>query len=413
MQLAGRGAGTDVWISREEWKRQQTELKRGAEAYNQLLQDVEKKDREIERLRISIVETTNAQRVAQDKGEHLRLEVEKVHGELQEWQRLIEHQRAAISLQETKVEEAGNHAEMYQTEKDIIKGRCVQLEEELVVKDKTIAHLHTREQNALEQIRAVEHLHHRAQKSVAELEARCQSMDRHGSGMADQLSERMAEVNSLYGLKKEHRLQQGEVDRLRNDNGRLVKMLESTGEYREFVQRSYQQSEVAYIEHGSPLVDLRIITEDYGSGQDDRPLGDPRAELAHWIPADIYNYAQECRKRYLPGAADSSFGNFMHAMHLRWRAHEQRVVNKSLLKHEREKNDLHRQIEQRKPYDVARLEAEVKALRAEQRRRGGAPVFSTGTKCELAVFQVQVPGYLGPRIPAWLPAGGWGARAAS
>ena len=173
MQLAGRGAGTDVWISREEWKRQQTELKRGAEAYNQLLQDVEKKDREIERLRISIVETTNAQRVAQDKGEHLRLEVEKVHGELQEWQRLIEHQRAAISLQETKVEEAGNHAEMYQTEKDIIKGRCVQLEEELVVKDKTIAHLHTREQNALEQIRAVEHLHHRAQKSVAELEARC------------------------------------------------------------------------------------------------------------------------------------------------------------------------------------------------------------------------------------------------
>eukprot|EP01052_Picozoa_sp_SAG31_P077856 SAG31_NODE_37277_length_305_cov_1.514563_1_plen_26_part_10 len=24
-----------VWISRDEWKRQQTELKRGAEAYNQ------------------------------------------------------------------------------------------------------------------------------------------------------------------------------------------------------------------------------------------------------------------------------------------------------------------------------------------------------------------------------------------
>ena len=148
----GGGSGTNlgVWISREEWKRQQTELKRGAEAYNQLLQDVEKKDREIERLRISIVETTNSQRDAEGKSEQLRLEVEKVHGELQEWQRLIEHQRAAISLQETKVEEAGNHAEMYQTEKDMISARCAQLEEELVVKDKTIAHLHTREQNASE-----------------------------------------------------------------------------------------------------------------------------------------------------------------------------------------------------------------------------------------------------------------------
>lgn len=27
-----------VWISRDEWKKQQVELKRGAEAYNQLLQ---------------------------------------------------------------------------------------------------------------------------------------------------------------------------------------------------------------------------------------------------------------------------------------------------------------------------------------------------------------------------------------
>eukprot|EP01052_Picozoa_sp_SAG31_P047490 SAG31_NODE_9529_length_1263_cov_1.567010_1_plen_99_part_00 len=64
-------------------------------------------------------------------------------------------------------------------------------------------------------------------------------------------------------------------------------------------------------------------------------------------------------------------------MHLRWRAHEQRMVNKTLLKHDREKADLYRQIEQRKPYDVARLEAEVKALRTELRRRG-TPPFSTG-----------------------------------
>jgi hypothetical protein len=370
-----------VWISREEWKRQQTELKRGAEAYNQLLQDVEKKDREIERLRVSAVDASNCQQASQVKSEQLHAEVEKVHGELQEWQRLIEHQRAAISLQETKVEEAGNNADIHLNDKEIIEARCAQLEEELAIKDKTVAHLHAREQNAVEQIRAVEHLHHRSQKSVSELEVRCQSMERHGSGMADQLSERMAEINSLYGLKKQQRSLQGEVDRLRNDNARLVKMLSSTAEYREFVQRSYEQSEVAYIEHGSPLVDLRIITEDYGSGQDDRPLGDPNAELAHWIPADIYHYAQECRKRYLSGTADDSFGNFMHAMHLRWRAHEQRVMNKRELSHDREKTDLLRQIEQRKPYDVARLESDNRALRAAAKR--GAPSFgATGIKGE-------------------------------
>ena len=31
-------ANFGVWISRDEWKKQQVELKRGAEAYNQLLQ---------------------------------------------------------------------------------------------------------------------------------------------------------------------------------------------------------------------------------------------------------------------------------------------------------------------------------------------------------------------------------------
>ena len=30
-----------VWISRDEWKKQQVELKRGAEAYNQLLQEID------------------------------------------------------------------------------------------------------------------------------------------------------------------------------------------------------------------------------------------------------------------------------------------------------------------------------------------------------------------------------------
>lgn len=295
-----------------------------------------------------------------------KVEVDKVHLELEEWQRLIEHQRTAISLQEIKVEKADTTVDVHRQEKERFERRCAQLEEDVLVKEKTIAAIHQREQHALEQIRAVEHLHHRAQKTNDSLESRCQSLERQCASLSDQLCERVAEINSLQSVKKQQRSLQNEVDRMKSDNARLVKMLKSTKEYAEFVQRAYEQSDVAYVEHGVPLVDLRIITEDYGGGEDDetdRPLGDPRAEFAHWMPADIHAYAQECRKRYLPETPDAAFGNFLHAMHLRWRNHEQKLMDKRALAHDRETQNLQRRLQQQKPYNVTKLEEEIRSLR--------------------------------------------------
>ena len=73
------------------------------------------------------------------------------------------------------------------------------------VKERTIAALHQREQHAHEQIRAVEHLHHRAQKANDVLEPRCQDLERQTAGLSDQVSERMAEINSLQSVKKQQR----------------------------------------------------------------------------------------------------------------------------------------------------------------------------------------------------------------
>lgn len=303
----------------------------------------------------------------------LQAEVDKVNRELIEWQRLIEHQRAAINLQETKVESAASTVDVVTQRHDELDDRCQLLERDIALKDKAIAALHDREQNAHEQIRAVEHLHHRSQKSNAELEARLKVLEGTCTGLSDQLNERMGEIKTLGGVKKSQRHLQNEVDRMKVDNARLVKMLSSTREYAEFVQRAYAQSDVAYVQHGSPLVDLRIITEDYlvtaqqRGGAADRPLGDAKSEFAHWIPADILHYARECRTRYLPAVPDDSFGNFLHAMHLRWRAHENRVLNKRELQHDREKQDMFRQVAQRKPHDVAKLEHKVKHLAAQLR----------------------------------------------
>ena len=182
-------------------------------------------------------------------------------------------------------------------------------------------------------------------------------------------------------MKKEQRRLNGEVDRIKTDNARLVKMLSSTREYSEFVQRAYAQSDVAYVKHGTPLVDLRIVTEDYTTEglEGDRPLGDPKSEFAHWMPADVFRYAQECRTRYLPAVPEECFGNFIHAMHQRWRAHENRVLNKREVVHDREKQDMYRQVAHRKPHDVTTLEAQVRHLRGQLRnaQRGSSTAVAT------------------------------------
>ena len=155
---------------------------------------------------------------------------------------MIEHQRTAISLQEIKVEKADSTVDVHRQEKEHFEGRARELEEELGVKEKTIATIHAREQQAQEQIRAVEHLHHRAQKSCDTLEERCQALENQCAALSDQVSERLAEINSLQYVKKQQRQLQSEVDRMKTDNARLVKMLSSTKEYSEFVQRAYAQS---------------------------------------------------------------------------------------------------------------------------------------------------------------------------
>ena len=68
-----------------------------------------------------------------------KVEVDKVHLELEEWQRLIEHQRTAIGLQEIKVEKADTTVDVHRQEKEHFEKRCAQLEEDVLVKEKTIA----------------------------------------------------------------------------------------------------------------------------------------------------------------------------------------------------------------------------------------------------------------------------------
>eukprot|EP01047_Picozoa_sp_COSAG01_P037014 COSAG01_NODE_2917_length_6859_cov_3.995414_6_plen_110_part_00 len=58
-------------------------------------------------------------------------------------------------------------------------------------------------------------------------------------------------------------------------------------------------------------------------------------------------------------------------MHLRWRAHEQRVLNRRELVHDREKQNLYRQVAHRKPHDVTKLEARVRHLRGQLRSSSG------------------------------------------
>ena len=125
------------------------------------------------------------------------MEVDKVHAEIHEWQRLIDHQRAAISLQETKVESAASTVDVVTKRNAEAEAQARQMQEGIAVKDKTIEHLHAREENAKEQIRAIEHLHHRSQKSCAELEARVVVLERQCAGLSDQLNEKNAEVRAF------------------------------------------------------------------------------------------------------------------------------------------------------------------------------------------------------------------------
>jgi len=359
-----------VSLSQAEWRDRCAELKAVTAANNQLVHDMELRDRRIEHLTSEVTRLGSTTQQVKHVAKQTHQSAASDRAELQRLQAFVEHQRATIDAQESRVQEAERSKAQEADHRATMERQYTQLVKEIEVKNHTVAHLHDRHSSTDDQMRAVERLHHRSQKTCTELDACCKELERRNSELVSQFTECQAEVEDFKQIKNSHRTLQSEVDRVKTDNARLVKMLSQTSEFRSFVERTYNMTDVAYIKQGSPLKELRIITDMYENEQATGRVVDQKSEFAHWMPADIYHFGIECRERFFPGSvSDDAFGAFMHAMHMRWRAHEQRMLNKLELRHDREKRDLQRKLVQGVPYDVARLQDEVQSLKSLAKRQ--------------------------------------------
>jgi hypothetical protein len=160
--------------------------------------------------------------------------------------------------------------------------------------------------------------------------------------------------------------------RLRTDNGRLVALLEATPEYAKLLE-DLSLGGRHYVGLAEVLTEQGVLSETH-KPQRDRPLGEPRYELAAWVPRDAVALAEAFVARLAPkGLPPAPFMQLLLDLNAVWRAHTRLRLESLKKRHATEIASLLRQYRQREPYRQVLAESELAHLRKLLRAGGALP----------------------------------------
>lgn len=149
-----------------------------------------------------------------------------------------------------------------------------------------------------------------------------------------------------------------EIQQLRSDNQRLMRLLKSTSEFNDFVT----------IEEGNkrflPLPQDRSRGKSLSTSQ----KLTSRSEEENWIPAEAYRVAEAFRQEQGLALSLAQLNQLLAELNNVWRERERRQVNKIKQETTLEVMNLRRQLALRLPFDVLNEEQQVRKLKAELRK---------------------------------------------
>jgi len=255
---------------------------------------------------------------------------------------------------------------------------------ELEEKNREIQNLKGLCKTRVDKLSVVSVSHGQASSKIDRLEEEIEDKKREISFLTNELEEARKTINDLQQIKKSEGIAMLEIEHLKGDVQRLVKMLKTTQEYSDFADFADDNTgSIRFLKNslGKTPVDANFKRMTGGTGSAEGVLERLSVQEAlidekeMWTPHDAFRFAQEFRKKYNGELTDALLEKLLFELNRIWSRREQQRVQRVQAKCSHELMKLKRQLTQAVPFNevqakqtIHRLKNELKSAYKENRQ---------------------------------------------
>ena len=208
-----------------------------------------------------------------------------------------------------------------------------------------------------------------SQAAVEQANARAVELERTNGELGRQLLACKEQLKYLHLARRSEAQVQALLQQLQLDNTRLVKLLASTEEYKEFVAYAEDSGGLTYV---PPTVPGASDTPKKGGGDGsdlmprrERAVRGSGTETEYWVPSDTYALANDFRRTHMPHLPMELFAELLLRLNRVWRARETKRLERQRGRAQKKIGELRRRISQTVPYEEVLQSSEMERLRRE------------------------------------------------
>jgi hypothetical protein len=206
-----------------------------------------------------------------------------------------------------------------------------------------------------------------SEQALSDATARADAQVRTNADMAEQLVMMKEQLKTAHVARRADVHAMAALHQLQLDNQRLVRLLASTAEYRQFIALSDESGGLAYMPPDPTTGEDAAKTRLPKSSGRDRKVQVSTREAAFWVPADAYALVSDFRHRYVPAVPMSQFHGLLLKLSKVWKRRETARLDRIREAHASKVSELRRRLSQQVPYDEVVTSSEVERLRRELR----------------------------------------------
>ena len=192
---------------------------------------------------------------------------------------------------------------------------------------------------------------------------------------ADKISELEKQIDSLYVQKQSEGGLLLEIEHLKDDNLRLLQMLKSTSEFKDFAYLG--ETEAGGIRFCKPSSAKKSVAQTSSNVKAGKGIPNSKKDMLdnqNWVPSDAYTFAVQFKNKYNLDLSDNILDDLLSSLNKIWQDRERKQVNQLKSKYQGEIMSLRRKLAMKSGYDeftaqktIAKLKRDLKQTRDDLR----------------------------------------------
>jgi len=243
---------------------------------------------------------------------------------------------------------------------------------ELEEKNRELQNLRDLCKTRVDKLSVVTVSHGQASSKIDRLEDEVEDKNREIAFLKSELEEAKKTINDLQQVKKSEGIAMLEIEHLKADVQRLVKMLKTTQEYNEFADFADDNSgSIRFLKNslGKTQLDANFKGASKRTGSAEGVMERLCVQEAlvdekeMWTPHDAFRFAQEFRKKYNGELTDPLLEKLLYELNRIWSRREQQRVQRVQAKCAHEIMKLKRQLTQAVPFNEVQAKQTINRLK--------------------------------------------------